>query len=525
MLNFGKWRIIFVVFICFLSVIFVIPNFYGKSEVTALPSFFPKKQFNLGLDLQGGSHLLLEVGVNDVLREKSNDLVDEIRKTLRKEKIKYSQLGSRGVGATVTIKNSEDFSKAKQSLISELGRNIKVDIEDNSKLDFFFTDEKIEEYKNQAVEQSIEVIRKRVDESGTKEPNIQKQGEKRIVVQLPGIKDPSRVKALIGQTAKLNLHLLDPTTVELANQRGKLPPGTFKAQNVNPVAYEKEFVVKKRVLLTGERLRNATATVDPQSGKYVVAFELDKKGAKKFGKITTENTFQRLAILLDNKVISAPQIREPITGGQGNITGNFTPESANDLAVLLRAGSLPAPIKIIEERSVGPSLGLDSIESGKKALTLGFILVILFMFLRYRIFGLFADIAMIFNLLIIVSVLSLIEGTLTMPGIAGIVLTVGMAVDANVLVFERIREELNSGRSSLNSIDLGYKQAFKTIIDANLTTLIAAILLFNYGSGPIKGFAVTLSIGILSSMFSALMLTKLMIVFWMKQVKPTKIEL
>ena len=525
MLDFGKWKITLVLGVCLLSIIFVIPNFYGKSQITAMPNFFPKKQFNLGLDLQGGSHLLLEVGTNDVLKEKSNDLVDEIRSILRKNKIKYSQLGSRVKGATVTIKNLDKIKETRNLLRKNLDKKLVFSVENKNTLNLLFNDEKVKELNDQAVNQSIEVIRKRVDESGTKEPNIQKQGEKRIVVQLPGIKDPSRVKALIGQTAKLNLHLLDPTTVELANQRGKLPPGTFKAQNVNPVAYEKEFVVKKRVLLTGERLRNATATVDPQSGKYVVAFELDKKGAKKFGKITTENTFQRLAILLDNKVISAPQIREPITGGQGNITGNFTPESANDLAVLLRAGSLPAPIKIIEERSVGPSLGLDSIESGKKALTLGFILVILFMFLRYRIFGLFADIAMIFNLLIIVSVLSLIEGTLTMPGIAGIVLTVGMAVDANVLVFERIREELNSGRSSLNSIDLGYKQAFKTIIDANFTTLIAAILLFNYGSGPIKGFAVTLSIGILSSMFSALMLTKLMIVFWMKQVKPTKIEL
>lgn len=525
MLNFSKWKVIFVLLMCFSSIFFVIPNFYGKSEITAMPKFFPKKQFNLGLDLQGGSHLLLEVGVNDVLREKSNDMVDDIRKTLRTEKIKYAQLGSRGVGATVTIKNFDDVAKAKQILSKELGRNVTIEIKNSTKFDFSFSKEQLDDYKNQAVEQSIEVIRKRVDESGTKEPNIQKQGEKRIVVQLPGIKDPGRIKTLIGQTAKLNLHLLDPTTVELANQRGKLPPGTFKAQNVNPVAYEKEFVVKKRVLLTGERLRNATATVDPQTGKYVVAFELDKKGAKKFGKITTDNTFQRLAILLDNKVISAPQIREPITGGQGNISGNFTPESANDLAVLLRAGSLPAPIKIIEERSVGPSLGLDSIESGKKALILGFTLVIVFMFIRYRIFGLFADIAMIFNLLIIISVLSLIEGTLTMPGIAGIVLTVGMAVDANVLVFERIREELDSGRSSLNSIDLGYKQAFKTIIDANLTTLIAAILLFNYGSGPIKGFAVTLSIGILSSMFSALMLTRLMIVFWMKKVQPKEIVL
>ena len=272
-------------------------------------------------------------------------------------------------------------------------------------------------------------------------------------------------------------------------------------------------------------MKDAAATVEPQSGRYVVAFEFDNRGAKKFAKITTENTFQRLAILLDNSVISAPQIKEPITGGQGNISGNFSPEAANDLAVLLRAGSLPAPIKILEERTVGPSLGLDSIESGKKALIVGLLLVILFMFLKYSLFGIFANIAIIFNLFLIVSTLSLIEGTLTMPGIAGIVLTVGMAVDANVLVFERIKEELLSGRSPINSIDLGYKQAFKTILDANITTLIAALLLFNFGSGPIKGFAVTLSIGIVSSMFTALMLTKLLVILWVKKIKPERIHL
>ena len=525
MLNFSKFRLFFIFGVCLLSIIFLVPNFYGKSEITAFPSYFPKKQFNLGLDLQGGSHLLLEVDVNTVLKEKSNDIVDEVRKILRKKKIKYSNLGSRGIGATVTIKDENLFKEAKKLLKDSLNRDIIIEEITNLKLNFSFSEEKLLDIKVKTVNQSIEVIRKRVDETGTREPNIQKQGDDRIVVQLPGIKNPERVKALIGRTAKLNFHLLDPTTVELAEQRGKLPPGTFKVPNADPTAYEKEFIVKKRILLSGDRLNDAAATVDPQSGGYVVAFEFDSKGAKKFGKITTENTYQRLAILLDNKVISAPQIREPITGGQGNISGRFSPEAANDLAVLLRAGSLPAPIKVIEERSVGPSLGADSIEAGKKALVLGFILVILFMFLNYGIFGIFADIAIIFNLFLIVSTLSLIEGTLTMPGIAGIVLTVGMAVDANVLVFERIKEELSSGRSPINSIDLGYKQAFKTILDANITTLIAALLLFNFGSGPIKGFAVTLSIGILSSMFTALMLTKILITMWVKKTEPEKIYL
>ncbi len=522
MLKINKWNIFFVITICLTAFYFAIPNLYGKSEVTALPNFLSKKQVNLGLDLQGGSHLLLEVDTKSVLKEKSEDLVDDIRASLRKSKIKYSNLGSKLSGAVVTITDIQQTKLAKEKILENIDKGINVDVNKN-KLNLNFSDQYILDSRVNTVEQSIEVVRKRVDESGTKEPSIQKQGEERIVVQLPGIKDPERVKSLIGRTAKLNFHMLDPTTVELAEQRGKMPPGTFRAVNADPTAYEKQFVVKKRVLLTGERLKNAAATVDAQSGRYVVAFEFDRKGAKKFSKITTENTYQRLAILLDNKVISAPQIREPITGGQGNISGNFSPETANDLAVLLRAGSLPAPIKVLEERTVGPSLGIDSIEAGKKALVIGFVLVILFMVMRYKAFGLVADLAIIFNVILLVSMLSAIEATLTMPGIAGIVLTVGMAVDANVLVFERIKEEIRSGRSIINSIDLGYKFAIKTILDANFTTLIAALLLYNYGSGPIKGFAVTLSIGILTSMFTALILTKLIVSLWVLKLKPNKL--
>ncbi len=522
MLNINKWNIFFVLTVCLMSIYYIIPNLYGKSEVTALPDFLSKKQVNLGLDLQGGSHLLLEVDTKSVLKEKSDDLVDDIRKALRKSKIKYSNLGSKVTGAVVNITDYEQINLAKENIKENIDKGIFID-EIENKLNLYFSEEYIIDTRARTVEQSIEVVRKRVDESGTKEPSIQKQGEERIVVQLPGIKDPERVKALIGRTAKLNFHMLDPTTVELAEQRGKLPPGTFKAFNADPVAYEKQFVVKKRVLLTGERLKNAAATVDAQSGRYVVAFEFDNKGAKKFAKITTDNTYKRLAILLDNQVISAPQIREPITGGQGNISGNFSPETANDLAVLLRAGSLPAPIKVLEERTVGPSLGIDSIEAGKKALIISFFLVIVFMVLRYKAFGFVADFAIILNIILLVSMLSAIEATLTMPGIAGIVLTVGMAVDANVLVFERIKEEIRSGRSIINAIDLGYKFAVKTILDANFTTLIAALLLYNYGSGPIKGFAVTLSIGIVTSMFTALIVTKLVISLWVLKLKPNKL--
>ena len=524
MLEISKWKLFVVLTVCLLGIFYIIPNFYNKTEVTGLPNYISKKQVNLGLDLQGGSHLLLEVDTKAVLKERSEYLVDELRSILRKNKIKYTNLGSKIKGAVVTITDNDKVQEAINAVRKGVENGIVVS-SDKNKLILSFSEQYIIDANNKTVEQSIEVVRKRVDESGTKEPIIQKQGQERIIVQLPGIKDPERVKSLIGRTAKLNFHLLDPTTVELAEQRGKLPPGTFKVKNADPTAYEKQFLVKKRVLLTGDRLVNAAATVDPQSGKYVVAFEFDRKGAKKFAKITTENTYQRLAILLDDTVISAPQIREPITGGSGNISGNFSPETANDLAVLLRAGSLPAPIKVLEERTVGPSLGEDSIAAGKIALKIGFILVIIFMIFRYRLFGIIADFAIIFNIILLVSLLSLIEATLTMPGIAGIVLTIGMAVDANVLVFERIKEELRSGRSIMNSIDLGYKFAVKTILDANFTTLIAALLLFNYGSGPIKGFAVTLSIGILTSMFTALVLTKLLVTIWIVKFKPNRIFL
>jgi len=522
MLKVSKWNLFFIIVVCISGLYFILPNFYGKSEVTALPSYISKKQVNLGLDLQGGSHLLLEVDTRSVLKEESENLVDEIRSVLRKMKVKYLNLGSKVTGAVVTIKDEQMVSPVITELRKSINKQILIENEGN-KLSLLFSEKMISDSRNRTVEQSIEVVRKRVDESGTKEPTIQKQGNERIIVQLPGVKDPDRIKTLIGRTAKLNFHMLDKTTVELAEQRGKFPAGTFKALNADPTAYEKEFLVKKRVLLTGDRLKNAAATVDAQTGRYVVAFEFDTKGAKKFAKITTENTYQRLAILLDNRVISAPQIREPITGGQGNISGNFSANAANDLAVLLRAGSLPAPIQVLEERTVGPSLGLDSIEAGKKALIIGFMLVIIFMIIKYRVFGFVADLAIIINVILLVSMLSAIEATLTMPGIAGIVLTVGMAVDANVLVFERIREELRSGRSIINSIELGYKYALKTIIDANFTTLIAALLLFNYGSGPIKGFAVTLSIGILTSMFSALILTKMIVSLWVLKFKPNKI--
>ncbi|MFQ5985423.1 MAG: protein translocase subunit SecD, partial [Alphaproteobacteria bacterium] len=371
------------------------------------------------------------------------------------------------------------------------------------------------------VEQSIEIVRRRIDETGTREPTIQRQGEDRILVQLPGVDDPDRIKGLLGKTAKLQFRLVDVGTSVADALQGRLPPGSELLEaddEVDAAGRPRLYVVRKRVIVGGDRLVDAQPTI--QTNLPVVSFSFDRVGARKFGAATTENVGRPLAIVLDNKVISAPVIREPITGGAGIITGNFTVQETTDLALLLRAGALPAPLTILEERSVGPSLGADSIRAGKFAAILGLVLVVAFMTTGYGLFGLAANVALILNIVIIGGVLSLLQATLTLPGIAGIVLTIGMAVDANVLIFERVREEVANGRTPFSAVDAGYRRALTTIIDSNVTTFIAAILLFGLGSGPVKGFGVTLAIGIATSMFTAVMVTRMVIVLWLHRRRP-----
>jgi preprotein translocase subunit SecD len=343
---------------------------------------------------------------------------------------------------------------------------------------------------------------------------------------VPGVDDPERVKDLLGRTARLTFHLLDPSTTAAQARRGGVPAGSvlLSGNEVGPDGEPlEEYVVRRRVMVSGDTLTDAQPTF--QEGRPVVSFSFDQAGARRFGDVTSENVGQRLAIVLDGEVISAPVIRSPILGGNGVIEGGFTTQTANDLALLLRAGALPAPLTVLEERTVGPGLGADSIAAGKAAAAIGFVLVVVFMIVSYGLFGLFAAVALVFNLALILAVLSMIQATLTLPGIAGIVLTVGMAVDANVLIFERIREEIANGRSPISSVDAGYGRALTTIIDANLTTLIAALLLFAFGSGPIKGFAVTLSVGIVASMFTAIMVTRLMVVVWLRRTRPKAIPI
>jgi preprotein translocase subunit SecD len=525
---FAKWKVVLILAIVGIGFLFAAPNLFDEKVTKDFPGFFPHKQVNLGLDLRGGSHLLLEVKVEAVVKERLNSLVDGVRIALRREKIRYKRLGNRGRSVFVTILQADKVDLAK-GLLADLEQGFDV-VLDGGRISLRLNKEGLREIRNAAVAQSIEIVRRRIDETGTKEPTIQRQGEDRILLQLPGVDDPERVKRLLGRTAKMTFHLLDlDGSIEEAME-GRVPPGSLLLPSIDNNRggnkdQPRHYLVLKRVAVGGDHLVDSQPSFDNRTNEPVVSFRFDTAGGKRFADVTRKNVNKPFAIVLDNKVVSAPVIREPILGGSGQISGGFTTEEANDLALLLRAGALPAPLVILEERTVGPGLGADSIAAGKVASIIGLVFVVVFMVIVYGLFGIFADIALIVNMVLIVSVLSALQATLTLPGIAGIVLTIGMAVDANVLVFERIREEVRAGRTPISAIDAGYSRAISTIIDANLTTLIAAVILFQFGSGPIKGFAVTLMIGIITSMFTAIMLTRLLVAGWIRRSRPTKVPI
>ncbi len=538
MLYFPRWKVYLIIGLCALGLAFAAPNLLTRGQTEAMPVWLPHKQVSLGLDLQGGSHLLLEVEVGAVVRERLTELVDSIRVALRGARIPYTGIGATSAGAVVRVTDPEDIDRARRLLIgfetkvklaggARRFKGIDQDVTVRSAADGQFilsmSEKAVETIRSAAVAQSIEIVRRRIDETGTREPTIQRQGSDRILVQLPGVDDPDRIKALLGKTAKLAFRLVDPNTSVADALAGRLPPGSELIEaddRVDAAGRPVQYVVRKRVVVGGERLVDAQPTMDSQSGRPIVSFRFDRIGGSKFGKSTSENVGRLLAIVLDNKVISAPRIQSAITGGSGIITGRFTVQETVDLALLLRAGALPAPLTILEERTVGPDLGADSIRAGKIAAVLGLTLVVVFMAVCYGLFGLAANIALLINIGMIAGALSLLQATLTLPGIAGIVLTIGMAVDANVLVFERIREEVAAGRTPFSAVDAGYQRALTTIIDSNVTTFIAAFLLFTLGSGPVKGFGVTLSIGICTSMFTAVMVTRLMVVAWLRRRRP-----
>ncbi|MBI1272708.1 MAG: protein translocase subunit SecD [Alphaproteobacteria bacterium] len=520
-----RWKVILILIVAFLAIVYALPNTLPPAAVNwaqaHLPRWLPSQTVNLGLDLRGGSHLLLEVETDVVIQETLNGLVDQVRGDLRKEKIGYTELGVTDGKVSLRVIDRSQLDQAR-TLLHENNRDLAVTANGEGYVFVGMGEDYVRDRKLKALEQSIEIVRRRIDQTGTREPSIQRQGDNRILVQLPGVDNPEQIKSLLGQTAKLSFRFVDADVQPADIVAGRIPPGTEAMPSADRPG--EMVVVQKRVILSGDTLVDAQATFQ-QGGEPVVSFRFDSVGAKKFGDATRENVGRLFAIVLDNKVISAPVIREPILGGSGVISGSFTTATANELAILLRAGALPAPIHILEERTVGPGLGADSIRAGTLATVIGTLLVVIFMLLSYGLFGVFANVALIFNVAMIFAVLSALQATLTLPGIAGIVLTVGTAVDANVLIFERIREEVRLGRTPIAAVDAGYSRAMSAIIDANLTTLIASVLLYTFGSGTIKGFAVTLSIGIVTSMFSAIMMTRLMVIKWLRGTKPKTIPI
>jgi len=537
MLHFAPWKVVLIVLVCLAGLGFTGPNFLDRETAERLPAWLPHKQINLGLDLQGGSHLLLEVDTRAVLRERLEALTEAIRAELRDKRIGYVGLGVQGESVQFRVREAGQTEAAVRAvrdlavpvdagLLSAGTQDIEVTNGPDGAVVAVLSEAAIAERQRSAVEQSIEIVRRRIDELGTREPSIQRQGESRILVQVPGLDDPQRLKAVLGKTAKMVFRMVDVSVTPEEGARGRVPLGSdlLESDARRPDGSpDQQYVVRKRVLVGGDSLVDAQPTF--QQGEPVVSFRFDSVGAKRFADATRENVGRPFAIVLDGRVISAPVIREPILGGSGIISGSFTVESARDLALLLRAGALPAPLDVVEERTVGPALGADSIRAGQIAAISAFVLVVVFMVLAYGLFGLAANTALIVNLFLLTGALSVLQATLTLPGIAGIVLTIGMAVDANVLVFERIREEVRAGKSPFAAMEAGYQRAFGTIFDANLTTLIAAVILFAMGSGPVKGFAVTLGIGIVTSVFTAVVVTRLLLVFWLRRTRPAALPI
>ncbi|MGO9132923.1 MAG: protein translocase subunit SecD [Methylovirgula sp.] len=531
MLRFATWKIVAILMMTATALFVIAPSMLPAgtraSLINAMPKWIPVRTIVLGLDLQGGSHVLLEVDSASVLKTEVQNMRDDLRRLLRQEKVAIT--GGIGIlprGVQVRITDPADAKRIMpklQQLEAPLGTAVlgaggvpSLDVKDmgNNTIQLLVTEAAINDKVRRAVDQSIEVLRRRVDALGTTEPNIQRQGNDRILVEVPGLQNPDRLKQILGTTAKLEFRLVAQPG-EDPNEYEQLPqvdvPGTLP--------------VEKHVMVQGEDLTDAQPGFDSRTQEPVVNFRFNIRGGQQFGEVTSENVGRLFAIVLDGKVISAPRILSPITGGSGQISGHFTVESANNLAILLRAGALPAKLSIIEERTVGPGLGQDSIAAGQRAAYVGAALVLIYMLTTYGVFGVFADIALLVHIAIIFAALILLGATLTLPGIAGIVLTIGMAVDSNVLIYERIREEVHAGRSIISSLDAGFKRAFATIVDSNVTMFVAAVILYYFGSGPVRGFAVSLALGILTTIVTAVTMTRMMIALWYQYVRPTKLPI
>lgn len=505
---FKKLAIVFVAVFCMLLAV-----------PTLLPSmapYFPSwiEPVPLGLDLKGGAQLLLEVDTTTMFQEKTQQLYEETRSALiNREKgvIRFSNLRNHDGVVSLVVREADQVSDAKGRLKAAFGNTVDITSDDKT-IELSYSEKQKQDMVQDALARSIEIVRRRIDALGTKEPSIQSQGGKYILVQLPGVDNPEHIKNLIGQTAKMTFHLVNESVTGDQIASGRAPNGTEFLPYMDMPG--QLIPVYSRVEVSGDALKDSQADFD-QNNMPVVSTVFDASGARRFAKLTTEHVNERFAIVLDGKVLSAPVIREPIPGGRGQISGGFTLQGAKDLAVLLRSGALPAPLQVIEERTVGAGLGADTIEKGKVGSIVGVMFIFIFLLYVYRLFGIIASAALVVNLMMIVGLTALFGATLTLPGIAGIVLTLGMAVDANVLPFERIRDEVKAGVPTLRAVNLGFDRSMKTVLDGNLTTLICALVLFQFGAGPIRGFAVTLSIGILTTLFTCVWLTKIMVDWYM----------
>jgi protein-export membrane protein SecD len=525
MLYFSRLKIALILGACFLGALLCVPNL-----LPAPAAWLPWRQVHLGLDLRGGSYLLMQVDMNAVVKERLDGLIDSARQTLRTgadgKPIFAQNLVAEPAEDRVTlrIRDAEQLQAALSALRTALGAPdpatglVEVDVAGfgDNQISLTLSRVALTERARTAVQQSIEIVRRRIDETGVLDPVINQQGADRIVVQLPGISDPERIKGLLGTTARMTFRLLD----EQANTGQTVPPpgDEFLPMQDQPT---NKLAIRRRVEVDGADLTDARAGQNQQTGQWVVNFAFNSVGGRRFADVTRQNVGHRFAIVLDNRVISAPVIREAITGGRGEISGSFDARSATDLSLLLRAGALPAPLNVVEERSVGPELGADSIRAGALSLLVGFVLVIGFMGVFYGLFGWFANVALLFNLILMLAILSLLEATLTLPGMAGILLTLGMAVDANILINERIREETRNGRPPVAAMENGFRRAYSTIIDSNVTALLAHVMLFVFGTGPVRGFAVTITVGIITTLFTATILARLLMVRWYARTRPT----
>ena len=534
MLHFERWKIIAIAMVCLAGIIFAMPNLFSKQTVEGWPSWMPHRQLSLGLDLRGGAHLLLAMDTKELDKDWLITLRDDARKQLREAKVGFTGLGIVSNAVQVHIAKPEDVDKAYDALrklieplgnaiLGASGNNIEVQKAGGDTIALRPTEQGLQQRIANAAAASVETVRRRVDSLGNIEPNIVRQGEDRILVQVPGFDDTRKLKDLIGQTAKLTFHAVHPTTTaeEAKNTRTPLGYKIYPADENERGAGS--YLLQEAPVVSGEDLVDAQPGFNSRTNEPIISFRFNQSGARKFGRFTRDNVGSPFAILLDNKVLSAPVIREPILGGSGQISGNFTVESANNLAVQLRSGALPTKLTIVEERTVGPSLGANSIDAGEMAGLIGTVAVAGFMIFAYGLFGVFAVIAVMINITLIIAVMTLLGSTLTLPGIAGLVLTVGMAVDSNVLIYERIREELRSGKTPISAIDSGFSKAFGTILDSNLTTLIAGLVMFWLGSGPVRGFAVTLSLGIFATVFTAFTVTRLLVALWVAAQKTRKV--